>query len=67
MDPKRWTDHRKLDLDMKPEGFGAWRDRALGYLAPERSYIHKLFLWAIAREQTGATSTGADGDICHVS
>ena len=36
VDPKRWTDHKKLDLDMKPEGFVAWRDRALGYLAAER-------------------------------
>ena len=26
VDPKRWTDHKKLDLDMKPEGFVAWRD-----------------------------------------
>ena len=30
VDPKRWTDHRKLDLDMKPEEFVAWRDRAFG-------------------------------------
>ena len=46
VDPKRWTDHRKLDLDLKPEGFVAWHDRALGNLAPERSDIHMLLLWA---------------------
>ena len=28
VDPKRWTDHKKLDLDVKPEGFVAWHDRA---------------------------------------
>ena len=33
VDPKRWTDHRKLDLDLKPEGSVAWRDRLLGECA----------------------------------
>ena len=32
VDPKRWADHRKLDLDMKLAGFVAWRDRALRLL-----------------------------------
>ena len=36
VDSKRWTDHRELDLDMKREGFVAWRDRAVGDLLAER-------------------------------
>ena len=68
-DPKRWTDHRKLDLDLKPEVFVVWRDRALGHLAPERrSYTYISCCYGPnAQEQRGATSTGEGGDICHVS
>ena len=44
VDPKRWADHKKLDLDMKPDGFIAWRDRALGFLAAERPDIRRLLL-----------------------
>ena len=42
MDPKRWADHRKLDLDMKLAGFVAWRDRELrllGSRTPERTQV----------------------------
>ena len=44
MDPKRWADHRKLDLDldMKLAGFVAWRDRALrllGSRTPARTQV----------------------------
>ena len=54
--PKRWTDQWKLDLDMKPEGFVAWRDRAFGDLAAERPDIRKLLLWAESLNPTlGAT------------
>ena len=38
VDPIRWTDHRKLDLDMKPEGFVA----RLSYLSAERPDVRKL-------------------------
>ena len=72
MDAERWTDHRKLDLDMKPEGFVAWRDRALVTWQPD---IRKLLLWAESQnltigtteEKKGATNAGEDGDICHIS
>ena len=75
VDPKRWTDHKKLGLDMKPEGFVAWRDRALGYLAAERPDISKLFIWAESQnptigateEEKGAASVVVHGDICHIS
>ena len=50
VDPKRWTDHKKLD--MKPEGFAAWRDRALGYLAAERPDIRKLLIWSESQNPT---------------
>ena len=56
VDPKRWTDHRKLDLDMKPKGFVAWRDRAFGYLAAERTDIRKLLLWAESQNPTIGTT-----------
>ena len=72
MDAERWTDHRTLDLDMKPEGFVAWRDRALVTWQPD---IRKLLLWAESQnltigtteEKKGATNAGEDGDICHIS
>ena len=44
--PTRWTDHWNLDLEMKPEGSVAWRDRAFGDFAAERPDIRKLLLWA---------------------
>ena len=60
VDPKHWTDHRKLDLDMKPEGFVAWRDRALGYLAAESPEMCKLLLWAASQNPTiGTTEEGS--------
>ena len=75
MDPKRWTDHKKLDLEMKPEEFVAWRDRALGYPAAECPGIRKLLIWAESQnptigateEKKGAASVGVHGDICHMS
>ena len=75
VDPKRWTDHKKLDLDVKPEGFVAWHDRALGYLAAERPDIRKLLIWAESQNPTigadeenkGTASVGVHGDICHIS
>jgi hypothetical protein len=35
-----------LDLDVNPEGFVAWRERGLGYLAADRTDVRKLLLWA---------------------
>ena len=75
VDPKRWTDHKKLDWDVEPEGFVAWHDRALGYLAAERPDIRKLLIWAEsqnptigeAEEKKGVASVGVHGDICHIS
>ena len=75
LDPKRWTDPKKLGLDMKPEGFVVWHDRALGYLAAERPDIRKLLIWAESQnptigateEEKGAASVGVHGDICHIS
>ena len=73
MDPKRGTDHRRLD--MRPEGFVAWRDSALGYLEAERLDVLTLLLWpetqnptiGAAEEQRGATIAGVHGDRCHIS
>ena len=75
MDTKRWTEHKNLCLDRKPEEFVAWCDRALGYLAAERRDTRKLLLWAESQKPTngatgekmGAISAGVDGDICHIS
>ena len=63
---------RKLDLDMKLEGFVAWRDRAL--VTWQRD-IRKLLLRAESQnltigttdEKKGATSARVYGDICHIS
>ena len=60
---------------MKLEGFVAWRERALGYLAAERPDIRKLLIWAESQnptigateEKKGAASVGVHGDICHIS
>ena len=52
VDPERGTDHKKLDLDMKPEGFAAWRDRALGFLAAECPDTRKLLIWSESQNPT---------------
>ena len=60
---------------MKPEGFVAWRERALGYVAAERVDIRKLLLRVESQnpaigtteEKKRATSAGVCGDICHIS
>jgi hypothetical protein len=46
VDNKNWGGHRCLDLDANPEGFIAWRERALGHLSTARPDIRKLLLWA---------------------
>jgi hypothetical protein len=36
VDTKNWSRHRCLDQDVNPEGFVAWRERALGHLSAAR-------------------------------
>jgi hypothetical protein len=54
VDNKNWGGHRCLDLDANPEGFIAWRERALGHLSAARPDIRKLLLWA--EQHTGEIS-----------
>jgi hypothetical protein len=72
---KDWGDNRRLDLDIAPEGFVAWRERALGHLSMDRPDVRKLLLWAETRtlviddkeEKTGAAAVGLRDDPEHVS
>jgi hypothetical protein len=72
---KNWGGHRNLDLDVNPEGFVAWRERALGYLSADRPDIRKLLLWAErqvgiigeADELRGFVDCGVAGEPEHVS
>jgi hypothetical protein len=41
-----WGGHKLLDLDVNPDGFIAWRERALGSLTTDRPDVRKLLLWA---------------------
>jgi hypothetical protein len=43
---KNWGGHKLLDLDVNPDGFIAWRERALGFLTTDRPDVRKLLLWA---------------------
>jgi hypothetical protein len=43
---KNWGGHKLLDLDVNPDGFIAWRERALGFLTTDRPDIRRLLLWA---------------------
>jgi hypothetical protein len=64
-----------LDMDVNPEGFVAWRERTLGYLAADRPDVRKLLLWAERQpgvikegdEQRGAVETGMTENIEHVN
>ena len=42
VDPKRWNDHRKQDLDMKLEGLVPWRDKVLGHLVAARLDVRQV-------------------------
>ncbi len=74
---RNWGDHKRCDLDVKPEGFVAWRDRALGFLAGDWPDVRRLLLWAEqqpptidrAGEQKGAAEAGflKHDDVQHVS
>ena len=73
VDLKRWTDHKKVGLDMKREVFVVWRDRALGYLTAARPDIRKLLIWAESQlptiggteEKKGAASVGSRTTVRH--
>jgi hypothetical protein len=48
---KNWGNHKLLDLDVNPDGFVAWRERALGFLTTDRPDVRRLLVWA--ERQTG--------------
>ena len=60
---------------MMPEGYLAWRDRALGLIAAERPDVRKLLFWAesqpqaigLAEEQAGAGADSLEGDAARTS
>ena len=64
-----------LDLEVNPEGFLAWRDRALVLLSGNRLDVRRLLLWAeqstvpldAAAERKGAHDTGLVDDVAAVS
>ena len=72
VDPKRWADHRKLDLDMKLAGF---LQQSVEVTWQQNARTYALLLWADSQnptigtteEKKGATSAGVCGDICHFS
>jgi hypothetical protein len=72
---RNWGSHKHLDMDMSPEGFVAWRERALGFLAADRPDIRKLLLWAEAQpgmigeaeESHGAAANHVKDEIGYVS
>jgi hypothetical protein len=75
IDNKNWGNHKCLDLDMNPEGFIAWRERALGHLCAARPDVRKLLLWAEqhtgtiteAEEMRAATELNLQEDVEHIS
>jgi hypothetical protein len=75
VDRKDWADNKRLDLDTQPDGFTAWRERALGFLSSDRPDVRKLLLWAEAQSQpigateehAGASEAGLRDDPEHVS
>jgi hypothetical protein len=75
VEPRNWGDHRRLDLDIQPESFVAWRDRALGFLSADRPDVRRLLLWAekqaptigSAEEHKGAAEVNLRDDVEHVS
>ncbi len=73
---RSWSDNKRLDLDVNPEGFVAWRDRALGCLAGDGPDVRRFLLWAEkqpptidqAGEKKGPAEVGlSQGDVEHVS
>jgi hypothetical protein len=72
---KNWGGHKLLDLDVNPDGFIAWRERALGFLTTDRPDVRKLLLWAEkqsgpiteAEEVRGARETLMMEDVDRVS
>ena len=74
VDLRNWKS-APLDLEVKPEGFLAWHDRALGLLSGNRLDVRRLLLWAgqstvpldTASERKGAHSVGLVDDVAAVS
>jgi hypothetical protein len=72
---KNWGGHKLLDLDVNPDGFIAWRERALGFLTTDRPDVRRLLLWAErqggpiaeAEEIRGARETMMMEDVDRVS
>jgi len=68
VDRRDWGDHKRLDLDTRPDGYVAWRDRALGHLAKDRPDVRRLLLWSeqqglpigAPEEPAGAAQVGLD-------
>ena len=64
-----------LDLEVNPEGFLAWRDRALVLLSGNRLDVRRLLVWAeqstvpldAAAERKGAHDAGLVDDVAAVS
>ena len=46
VDLRNWNAPAALDLVMKPDGYVAWRERALGVIAADRLDVRKWLLWA---------------------
>ena len=51
VDLRNWTGPAALDLVMKPDGYVAWRERALGVIAADRLDVRKWLLWAESQTQ----------------
>ena len=74
VDTRNWKGAH-LDLDAKPEGFQAWRDRARVHLSGSRLDVRRLLQWAekstgpldAAAEQRGANESGLVDDVTAVS
>ena len=74
VDIRNWKS-APLDLDVKPEGFLAWRDRALVLLSGNRLDVRRLLQWAekssepldAAAERRGAQASGLVDDVATVS
>ena len=52
VDLRNWNGPAVLDLVMKPDGYVAWRERALGVIAADRLDVRKWLLWAETQSQS---------------
>ena len=50
-----WGDHKRLALVTEPQGYLAWKDRALGFLGKNRRDISELLVWAESQEEEVTT------------